>query len=444
MKYQNTHNPILPLEHHIPDAEAHVMPDGKLYLYGSYDACKKEYCSNYYRVAYTADLKEWSVTAHKTLEGTDIPWFRDDVAIELPVTPYALKMRAEMEQDSEKDYVGVKQKREMPAPLYAPDCAEKEGKYYLYFCMSDNSEGVAVSDYPAGPFLNPKRLPCEGIDPAVFVDEDGSAYYYWGQFSAKGVKLNPDMTSFKESQVHDGILTEEEHYFHEGFSMRKIGNLYYAVFADISYGKPTSLGYATAESPLGPFSYRGVIINNEGCDPSTWNNHGSIECFNGQWYVFYHRSSQNSNIHRRVCMEPIEILPDGTIPEVQMTSQGAGRPFQIGEWIAGYQACELSGSCYIQAEEELQTEYLGNFRREDTAIFRYVELPTEALKLKVNCIGKARVEVLLDGKSYGIWTTEEPEIVVNAGTANRAELKIRILEAENLRLYGMCFEKINR
>ena len=113
--------------------------------------------------------------------------------------------------------------------------------------------------------------------------------------------------------------------------MRKIGDTYYYVFASIAYGKPTSLSYATSKSPLGPFEYRGVIINNEECDPESWNNHGSIEKFGGQWYVFYHSCSGRSQLHRRLCIEKIEVLPDGTIPEVKMTSQGPGAPFGLGE-----------------------------------------------------------------------------------------------------------------
>ena len=76
--------------------------------------------------------------------------------------------------------------------LFAPDCIEKDGKYYLYFCMTDDSEGVAVSDRPEGPFTDPVQLPCGGIDPAIFIDDDGQAYYYWGQLF-HGVKLNEDM-----------------------------------------------------------------------------------------------------------------------------------------------------------------------------------------------------------------------------------------------------------
>ena len=94
--------------------------------------------------------------------------------------------------------------------------------------------------------------------------------------------------SFDEGAVVHDLVTEEEHYFHEGSSMRKIRDTYYYVYADMERGKPTALGYSTGKSPLGPFTYRGIVIDNDHCDPESWNNHGSIECVNGQWYVFYH------------------------------------------------------------------------------------------------------------------------------------------------------------
>ncbi len=138
------------------------------------------------------------------------------------------------------------------------------------------------------------------------------------------------MTSFCRKDVVDNLVTEEQHYFHEGSSVRKIGDTYYYVFADVERGKPTSLGYATGKSPLGPFTYRGIIIDNADCDPDSWNNHGSIECFNGQWYVFYHRSSRGTESFRRLCVEPITINPDGSIDEVKMTFPGSRRTLRSG------------------------------------------------------------------------------------------------------------------
>ena len=74
---------------------------------------------------------------------------------------------------------GANQKRPL---LFAPDCIEKDGNYYLYFCTESGMEGVAVSDRPEGLSGIRSELPCGGIDPAVFIDDDGQAYYYWDQF----------------------------------------------------------------------------------------------------------------------------------------------------------------------------------------------------------------------------------------------------------------------
>lgn len=140
----------------------------------------------------------------------------------------------------------------LPLEYHVPD---SEGHV-----MPDDSEGVAVSDSPVGPFTNPIQLPCGGIDPAIFIDDDGQAYYYWGQLFSHGVKLNEDMISFNRDEIVDDLVTEEEHFFHEGSSMRKIGDTYYYVYADMERGKPTSLGYSTSKFPMGLFTYRGIII----------------------------------------------------------------------------------------------------------------------------------------------------------------------------------------
>ncbi|MBR1497698.1 MAG: family 43 glycosylhydrolase [Oscillospiraceae bacterium] len=442
MKFKNQRNPILPLQYHVPDSEAHVMPDGKLYVYGSFDNREDVYCSEEYHVVSTADMENWEIEDAPSLLGKDIPWFNNPDAPRYPgidwshPTPFILKMMAEHPEDREafeKEEAGPK-----PALLFAPDCLPRDGKYFLYFCMPDDSEGVAVSDSPKGPFKNPVQLPCGGIDPAIFIDDDGQAYLYWGQLFSHGVKLNRDMVSFDREGIADNLVTEEEHCFHEGSSMRKIGDTYYYVYADMERGKPTSLGYSTGKSPLGPFTYRGIIVDNAPCDPASWNNHGSIECFRGQWYVFYHRCSRGVQQHRRLCVEKIEILPDGSIPEVKMTSQGVGEPFAPGETIMGCQACEVHGGCYIDVDE-VYGEKLTHLDAGARALFRYVRSGAEWTGVRVTARGRGTIAVLLNGAEAGTVEIDAAgeyrgfEAPLKA-PAGQCELELQVRSGEGLEL----------
>lgn len=443
-EFTNMRNPILPLDIHIPDSEAHVMPDGKLYIYGSFDDRADVFCSEKYHVVSTSNMKEWRIH-DVSLNGNEIPWFNNPDAPHYPgidwsrPTPFIQKM---IQRDMEK---GVNMKAQFekeedkpkPALLFAPDCLYKDGKYYLYFCMPDDSEGVAVSDKPEGPFTNPVQLPCGGIDPAIFIDDDGQVYFYWGQLFSHGVKMNPDLVSFDETAIVDDLVTEEEHYFHEGSSMRKIGDTFYYLYANIEHGKPTSLGYSTSKSPLGPFTYRGVIIDNDRCDPESWNNHGSIECVNGQWYIFYHRCSRGVQQYRRLCIEPITILPDGTIPEVKMTSQGPGLPFGPGEKIMGYQACELTGKAYIDVDGQ-DSEWLTNIADGDTAMFRYVQSVDGFTKVNFVTLGKGTIHVLLDGVEVGtaviVEDGESEVVLMESKSGKMMELTLKFEKVDELKV----------
>lgn len=310
-------NPILSRNYFVPDVEAHVMPDGRLYLYGSFDISgEKSYCSKELHCFSTDDMLSWRE------EG--IIFCNDG------------------EQSKFKEHPNVL--------LYAPDAIYKNGKYYLFICCQGDFEGVAVADSPCGPFSEAtpiKGADGDGIDPAIFVDDDGTAYYFWGQFHLRGGILTEDMTALLSESVKDNILTEHEHGFHEGASIRKRNGKYYLVYTDISRGRATCMSYAVSDSPLGPYTKCGVIIDNYGCDPQSWNNHGSIECFKGQWYVFYHRSSQNSNTSRRVCVEPIFFDENGLIYEVQQTCHGAEKPLDATKIIGASIASKLSRDSYI-------------------------------------------------------------------------------------------------
>lgn len=342
-------NPILPLDICMPDGEPRVFGE-RLYLYGSFDELgNHDYCSHRYYV-FSASIHDLSCWTNHGLSfasrgpSDEVPW--------------------------------------SDAELYAPDVIEKNGVYYLYFCLSDGTEGVATSDVPQGPFTHAKQMfypstinngkALEHIDPAAFVDDDGSVYYYWGQFDSQCAKLEDNMYELVAESYKPKMITEEEHFFHEGSSMRKIGNKYYVIYCDTSTGRANSLAYAIGDHPLGPFDYQGVIINNEEADPESWNNHGSIIKIKEQWYVLYHRSSNNSRFSRRACMEPIQFDDKGKIQQVEMTSQGASHPLNAYTRLLAARACVLKGDSYIGLGEQ-GTHLLVNNKKGSLAGFKYLD-----------------------------------------------------------------------
>lgn len=362
-------NPILPSRFYIPDVEARQWADGTIYLYGSRDNCgSNAYCSKTYTVFSSKDMKNW--TAH----------------------------------DAAFSSVDVPDCRNRDKALYAPDCQKIGDSYCLFYCQEDASEGVAFSKYPFGPFSNAQAIePADKdkIDPAILVDDDGSLYYFWGQTSARGGRLDLNTKKIVSETFTENILTEKEHGFHEGISIRKRNDTYYLVYADISRGRPTCLGYAVSRKPLGPYTKKGIIIDNSGCDPKSWNNHGSIEKINGNWYVFYHRATHNSHFSRHVCIEPIFFNTDGTINEVEMTTQGIEGPLDCMQILAAHRACQLKGKCYIDDyhDDQQNYEYLANIHPEDVATFKYLNFAKmpEGIEVEAACSKReAIIQVYLD------------------------------------------------
>ncbi len=339
----NAQNPILPIGMYIADPSAKVWDDGRLYIYGSRDESTDYWCSYDHYVVSTDDMVNWKVDK--------------DV----------FYSKGENDQVPYNDKV-----------LYAPDCQYFDGKYYLYYSQPDPKapEGVAVSDRPEGPFKNGRAIDLDGynqIDPSVFVDDDGQAYYIWGQFNLKMAKLDADRTSLDKTTIRDSILTESEHHFHEGAYLTERNGIYYLVYADISRaGMPTCIGYASSRSIFGPYRYGGVIIDNDQSDPGVWNNHGSITEFNNQWYVFYHRSSHGNDKMRRSCVEPIYFNEDGSISEVEMTSQGAGKPLNAFDDIEAERACLLYGKAHVQRWTENNEAIMG-IQLADRCGYKYID-----------------------------------------------------------------------
>ncbi|MBP3917904.1 MAG: family 43 glycosylhydrolase [Clostridia bacterium] len=369
MNHQYAHNPLLDSHIFIPDVEAHVWEDGRIYLYGSYDKQgQKTYCSDLYHVYSSDDLIHW--TDHGVVFSlADSNWAKD---------------------------CGM---------LYAPDCAYRDGWYYLYYCVPDGRCGVAKSKFPAGPFEDVGQIQgVMGIDPAVLIDDDGQAYLYWGQLSwCQAAKLKKNMVEIEPDTITQP-LTVEAHEFHEGSSVKKVNGKYYYLFADTHRhgSRPSCLGYAVSDHPMKGFQYGGVIIDNFGCDPAVWNNHGSMMCFQNQWYVFYHRSTHGSEFSRHVCAEPIYFQEDGSIREVLQTTSGAGTSIPAKEWIPAHLACGLTGRVRIEGDAASENNLvLGQIANGDTAIYRYLDFQGEttfSIVMKTNDV--CRVELYIDDRYF--------------------------------------------
>jgi len=236
--------------------------------------------------------------------------------------------------------------------LWAPDAAYKNGMYYLYFPLKDKQDifriGVATSRHPSGPF-KAQAHPMKGsfsIDPAVFVDNDGSAYMYFGgiwggqlqrwkdgkydpngsktdlqddnapALSCKVVKLKNNMLEFGAA-VHDVIIVDSSGHqlltkdhdrrFFEGSWMHKYKGKYYFSY---STGDTHFLAYAIGTSPMGPFTYAGHFM----LPVQGWTTHHSIVEFKGKWYIFYHDTELSGKTSlRNVKMARLYHNADGTI-----------------------------------------------------------------------------------------------------------------------------------
>ena len=217
---------------------------------------------------------------------------------------------------------------------WAPDCNFKNGKYYFYYPTDQDYIGVAIGDHPAGPFKDPLGRPLikrntpgvkatrDLIDPCIFVDDDGQAYLFFGQNDVNVVVLNEDMVSFRDSAI---IVQGTDHFF-EAVWVHKREGIYY-----ISYSGMGKILYGMSDNPLGPYTYRGEILDTV----NSGTNHHSIVEFKGAWYFFYHNADlamksikdpsekeQYAQFRRSVCVEYLYYNEDGTIQKVNETKKG--------------------------------------------------------------------------------------------------------------------------
>ena len=221
---------------------------------------------------------------------------------------------------------------------WASQCIEREGKFYFYVTLTSRETnspavGVAVSNTPYGPFIDPLGEPLAqtdrgDIDPGVFIDDDGQAYLYWGNPFLYYVKLNEDMISYSGEIVHvpmtvesfgkrEGNVKDRPTLYEEGPWIYKRNNIYYMLWAGGPV--PEHIGYSTSNSPIGPWKYRGTLMPTEG---GSFTNHPAIIDFKGKTYFFYHNAALpgGSGFTRSVCVEEVTFNSDGTIQPKRMTA----------------------------------------------------------------------------------------------------------------------------
>ena len=316
-------NPYMPLWEHIPDGEPYVFEDpdqpGKyrVYVYGSHDDLIDAYCGR--------DQVVWSASVDSLNN-----WRYDGVIL-------VVDKNAKGEPFDSAGTADV---------LYAPDVTlvtDADGKKTYYLFPNDQTGGrnglIAKSNRPDGPFVvcnwnaeNPNGV--DGVlqfDPAVFVDDDGRVYGYWGFERSYAAEFDPQtMATVKPgTQVVEDMVSgryqEGRFKFFEASSIRKIKDKYVFIYSrfteDGEFGLPSSnytLAYAYSDAPLGPWTYGGTIIDGRAREKDEQGNviasatpdgntHGSICEINGQWYVFYHRQTGTDEYARQAMVAPITV-----------------------------------------------------------------------------------------------------------------------------------------
>jgi beta-xylosidase len=209
---------------------------------------------------------------------------------------------------------------------WAPAIVEKGGKYFYYY-SADVNIGVAVSDQPTGPFKDPLGKPLvpkgskrgQMIDPMVFIDDDGSAYLYFGQGQCNAVKLNEDMISYDSTKM---ISFKPEGYNEGSFVFKRNGK-YYLMWSEFDTRDPRySVAYATADAPLGPFTKAtsNPVLKGKGLVKGA--GHHSVVKVPGkdEWYIVYHRFKipDGNGYNRETCISPMRFDKKGNIIPVDV------------------------------------------------------------------------------------------------------------------------------
>ncbi len=379
-------NPFLPLNEYIPDGEPHVFGN-RVYLYGSHDKegghtfCMLDY------VVYSAsvyDLSEWPckgisycakqdpayprrqyMYAPDAVQGKDGRFYlyycmagqygnggyQEPISVAVCDTP-----------DGKFEFLGHVQNKDGSIMkkyiCFDPSVMNDEGTIRL--CFGTQYDFEEREDF----LKNPAYLQAE-IDMFGRTKEEILSYpdSIMGPIT---LTLEDDMLTVKEEPKHlipykvKGT-SFEKHPFFEAASLRKIKNLYYFIY---SSWQNHELCYATSLYPDRDFVFRGTLVSNadigyqqrkaEDMLNMTGTTHGSLECINGQWYVFYHRLTHKSDYSRQACAEKVTIEQDGSIAQVEITSCGMNSEPLVGKGVyPAIIACNLTNGHMPQGSNSI-------------------------------------------------------------------------------------------
>lgn len=439
MNRKQVFNPFLPLNECIPDGEPHVFGD-RVYLYGSHDKEGGEtFCMLDYVVysAPIADLHDWR------REGVI---FRAEQDPDYQNRPYMYAPDVVRGNDG-RYYL-----------YYCMSGDYGQGGYH-------GPISVAVCDTPAGEYQyigyvkNPDGSPmltyvC--FDPAVINDDGVIRIYYGTQYSFEEdddfhlseEHLHSEMGMFHKTAeeilgtpesvmgpsmvtVGDDMMTItskpchvipyavkgttfEEHPFFEGSSIRKIKDTYYFIYSSM---KNHELCYATSKYPDRDYVFGGTIVSNgdvgmhgrkdEDRLNMTGTTHGSIEKIGEDYYIFYHRLTHKSDYSRQACAQKIKILPDGSIPQVEITSCGFDQEYlQVEGSYPAVIACNITNGNMPHGSNRIfdthfpnvtnsgEERYIGEIADGTLIGYKYFAYPKDSLSFKITYTGTG------EGKFY--------------------------------------------
>lgn len=341
--------------------------------------------------------------------------------------------------------------------IWAPDVLKHtDGKYYYVYCQPCTIH-CGVGETPRGPWKNilgendavlvPDRFVTNAItlDGQTFVDDDGSVYMYWGTwgiykgFGCGAGKLTPDMKGFTETRLIPN--TEATDFFEAPFVLKRNGVYYFMYSSGSCHDHTYRVQYATSDKPLGPYTYRGCILETNADGTVHGPGHHSVLEENGNYYIVYHRHDNphsNRGFHRQLCIDRMEFAEDGSIKKIVPTHEGVGALAA-----STVKSKNLAYGCRVKASSAYDENFRAEYAVDDNngTLWRPAGMGQEWIELD---LGKAQeirtvwtqfeygtqfyqylIETSADGKQWDIFADKRQNRLAGSPMVDFGQVKAR-------------------